>query len=432
MSLIGFFWRRVHRSIDWKRAFLGVLIIFISLGCSSSIVRLTGDRTNRPDVFKKPYVILISIDGYRSDYTTIYSPPNLKKFKTEGSSAEALLPVYPSKTFTNHYSIATGLYAENHGIVANRFYDPERKQEYQLSDRKTVEDGTWYGGVPIWLAAEKQGMLAASFFWPGSDADIMGARPSYFFKYEKGIPLKDRISQVEKWLELPDEKRPHFITLYFSDVDSAGHYFGPRSQEVKDAVAKVDQALGDLFNYLNASTLPVNVIILSDHGMEELDPNKVEYVDDYTDLSQARLEGDGPQILIYTKDVSQTGKIYKDLNKEAKHFRVYKREDMPGSFHYSKTPRIGDLILVAQAPYSIGTHDSHFKIEKGNHGYDPDQTPSMRAVFYAKGPQVKEGVVLEPFRNIDVYPFILNLLGLKNLVPIDGDPNVLEPLYRNK
>ncbi len=401
-----------------KQNWIVFVFLWVALGCATSKTQL-----NRTQSLDKPYVILVSIDGYRSDYTDLYSPPALTALRARSASA-ALLPVYPSKTFTNHYSIATGLYAENHGIVANSFYDPQRKERYRLADRAKVEDGTWYGGEPIWVAAEKQGMLAANFFWPGSEAAIQGVRPSYFIPYNESIALSDRVQQVVKWLQLPADERPHFITLYFSEVDTAGHHFGPGSLQVKEAILKVDQAIGELVNKVQALPLPVNLVVVSDHGMQEVSTEKVEYLDDYTDLKGIRLEGEGPQVLLYAESPQILEKVYRDLKRRARHFHIFKRAEVPRRLHYRKNPRIGDAVIIARAPYSIGTH-AKLKVEGGNHGFDVDVTPSMKAIFYASGPQVEGAQNLKDFRNIHVYPMILKILGLQLATPIDGDIQIL-------
>ena len=422
--------RTLHRGMTRSLVLIQVVCMGIIGGCSSSL-QVESIHDNAAESQKRPYVLLISIDGYRNDYTDLYSPQNLKKFRDEGSSAKGILPVYPSKTFTNHLSIATGLYSENHGIVANSFYDPDRKESYSLSERQKVADGSWYRGVPLWVAAEMQGMLTAAFFWPGSEAAIQGVRPSYFYAYDNTISHEKRISQVVKWLKLPEAKRPHFIALYFSDVDSAGHHFGPRSEEVREAVLKVDRTLGQLFQQVNSLKLPLDILVVSDHGMQELDSKKVEYLDDYLDLNTVRLEGSGPQVLVYVKDPVKIKSTYELIRAHEKHFQVYERRKMPEKFHYSHNSRSGDLVIVAEAPYSVGVRNPQAKMDPGNHGYDPDVTPSMQGIFYAEGPQIKKKQILEPFRNIHVYPLILKILGLKTLNPIDGKIDVLAPIYES-
>src|SRR5271156_2881881 len=233
----------------------------------------------------KPYVILVSLDGFRYDYTTKYSAPNIVALGARGAGApDGMIPSYPSVTFPNHYTLVTGLYPEHHGIVANAFYDPARKQIYSYRDPAAEVDGTWYGGTPLWVLAEQQGMRSACFFWPGSEADIQGVRPTYYMKYDQKYPDDKRVDQVLAWLKLPAEQRPHFITLYMSDVDGAGHSHGPDSAEVAEAVAKVDKEIGRLAAGVAELKLPVDLVVLADHGMTKVDGEWTN-LDQYFDKS---------------------------------------------------------------------------------------------------------------------------------------------------
>src|SRR5882757_8290676 len=216
-----------------------VLPLLLAL-CAAAQVITVDHGPNTPAQQSKPYVVLVSLDGFRYDYARKYEAKHLLALGAEGAIApEGMIPAYPSLTFPNHYSMVTGLYPEHHGIVANNFYDPARKQTYRLGVPATVTDGSWYGGTPIWVLAEQQGMRAACFFWPGSEAEIAGKRPSYYLKYDERIPDEKRVAQVLAWLRLPAEQRPHLITLYFSGVDHAGHEHGPDSEEVRAAVQAV-------------------------------------------------------------------------------------------------------------------------------------------------------------------------------------------------
>lgn len=401
---------------------------------SSSVSVISTGRSNSVDQLNKPYVLVISIDGYRHDYNQKYAPPNLSKFEKEGASAKSLVPVFPSKTFPNHYSIVTGLYPENHGIVGNSFYDFTRAkddQTYRLSLRKAVSDGTWYRGWPIWSVAEKNGMLSGVFFWPGSEAKIQGQYPAYYLVYDEKIANHKRVEQVVEWFKLPAEKRPHFAMLYFSDVDSAGHTYGPDSKEVKEAVHKVDAELGVLFEQLKALPHKVNVVIVSDHGMAQMDANKAIYLDDLTDMKGVLVGEMGPQALIYRNEASpeQMEKIYQDLKKKEKNYKVYWRTKLPKHLHYSKDPRAGDILVLAEAPYSVGTHEKRFTIPMGNHGYDPARVKDMHGVFFAQGPNVKNVKVGE-LPNVNIYPWILKTLKLKAPAPVDGKVGALEAVYK--
>jgi predicted AlkP superfamily pyrophosphatase or phosphodiesterase len=408
-----------------------VLFVIALSACSQATIKDTDPRVNRPQSEILPYVILVSIDAYRWDYTDLYSPKNLKNFRDSGTSAESLIPVYPSKTFTNHLSIATGLYAENHEIVSNHFYDPALKKEYYLKNKTASEDGAWYPAEPLWVTIEKQGLVTACYFWPGCQAEINGIRPKYTFSYNDQITPQERVDQVVQWLHLPEEKRPHFIAVYFSDVDSAGHKFGPGSAEVQAAIQRVDQVMGNLISEVEKSKLPIQLVVLSDHGMEPIDPEKFEYIDDYFPFAKesgVKVIGEGPQIQIWTDSKAKSEKIFKALNSKKKHFRIYKRAQLPQKLHYSKTPKAGDLVAIADDSYSIVLRSTQLSKNKGNHGYDADSSKEMHGIFYAKGSKITSANKIKSFRNIHIYPWILKLMGLKQTHPVDGESKVLDPI----
>ena len=223
---------------------------------------------NTPAQQKKHYLVLVSLDGFRYDYPQKYGAPHLLALGRAGASApDGMLPAYPSLTFPNHFSIVTGLYPEHHGIVANTFYDPARRQTFSYKNDATNSDGTWYGGTPLWSLAEAQGMRAASFFWPGSEAEIAGHRPTFYLHFQDTFPDTGRIDQIIAWLRLPAAERPHFLTLYYSNVDHAGHTFGPDSDQTRDAVHHLDDMIGLLHKRLRKLHLPVDLVVIADHGM---------------------------------------------------------------------------------------------------------------------------------------------------------------------
>ncbi|MDZ7307740.1 MAG: ectonucleotide pyrophosphatase/phosphodiesterase [candidate division KSB1 bacterium] len=235
-----------------------------------------------------PTVILISIDGFRHDYLDRAAAPNLQRLARNGVRAHGMIPAFPSKTFPNHYTLVTGLYPEHHGIVSNTMLDPEGKARFRISDRAAVEDSRWWGGEPLWVTAQKQGQLTATYFWVGSEAEILGTRPAYWKRYAHNTPNRARVAQVLAWLDLPKPQRPTLITLYFSTVDEAGHEFGPDSPEVMQAVAAIDTVIGTLLEGLAARDIfqQVNLIIVSDHGMAATSAGRVIHLDDYLDLQQ--------------------------------------------------------------------------------------------------------------------------------------------------
>jgi predicted AlkP superfamily pyrophosphatase or phosphodiesterase len=380
----------------------------------------------------KPYVILVSLDGFRYDYGQKYGAKNLLALAARGASApQGMIPSYPSITFPNHYAIVTGLYPEHHGIVAMTFYDPLRKQHYSFRDPQTATDGTWYGGVPLWSLAEKQGMRTACFFWPGSEAEIAGARPTYYLKYDDNFPDEKRVDQVIDWLRLPDAQRPHFITLYYASVDHAGHQYGPDAPETKDAVHHVDEIVGRLEAEIAKLPLRVDVIVVADHGMENEEGDWIN-LDKYADLSE--FETDGP--LLYPKSEAAAEVAYEKLRGASDKFTVYRRSQMPKELHYDSNPRAGDPIVVPNGPYAIRAHvpPGDFGLRpptKGVHGYDPYKMITMRAIFYAAGPDIRPGTTVAPFENVNIYPAIAKILGL-SYAPIDGNLRELDILQPPK
>jgi alkaline phosphatase D len=382
---------------------------------------------NRAEQLAKHYVVLVSIDGFRYDYAKLYGATHLDAVAREGATApDGMLPAYPSVTFPNHYTLVTGLYPEHHGIVAMSFYDPERRERYAFNDPKTVTDGSWYRGVPLWSLAEKQGMRAACFFWPGSEAEIAGARPSYYLKYDDKVPDEERVDQVVDWLKLPEAKRPHFVTLYFSEVDHAGHEYGPDAPETRAAVRHVDSVIGTLRAHLAKLHLPIDLVVVSDHGMATEQGGWID-LDQYVDFTGVETAG----ALMYPESEQEAAKLYAKLRIVSNKFKVYRRDRMPAELDYTGEPRIGDPVVVATGPYSIRVHgpaDSarDHPPNKGVHGYDPASVPEMRAIFYAEGPDIRKGARLKPFENVNVYPFLAEILGL-NAPAIDGSAAVLEP-----
>jgi predicted AlkP superfamily pyrophosphatase or phosphodiesterase len=373
----------------------------------------------------KHYVVMVSLDGFRYDYAKKYGAKHLLGIAAAGASApQGMIPSYPSITFPNHYTLVTGLYPEHHGIVAMKFYDPARKEAYSYSDPKTSGDGSWYGGVPLWSLAEKQGMRSACFFWPGSEAEIAGERPSFYLHFDDKFPDEKRIDQVVAWLKLPAEQRPHFITLYYSNVDHAGHEFGPDSAQTEAAVKHVDALMGTLKADLDKLHLPIDLIVVSDHGMEKVQGGWID-LNKYVALDGFETEGS----LLYAPTEAAANHVYQKLKAADASFMVYRRANVPAELHYDSNPREGDPVIVPRGPYAIraeppGADKKDYPPNVGSHGYDPYMMPSMKAIFYAEGPDIRRGVTVKPFENVNVYPLVTKILGLDS-PKVDGSLHVL-------
>ena len=382
----------------------------------------------------KPTIILISLDGFRWDYPEKAKTPNLDFLINSGVRAKSLIPCFPTKTFPNHYTIVTGLYPENHGIIANNMYDPVRKKQFKLSIPEAIHDSTWWGGEPIWVTAEKQGLKTACYFWPGSETKIKGVLPTYFFNYDGDVPNEERIEQILKWLDLPSDQRPSLMTIYFSILDHAGHEHGPDSKEVAEAIHYVDSVIGILLDGLKERKLleKTNVIIVSDHGMAATRADQIIFLDDYIDLDGVDVVDWNPVAVINPGGVEEE-KIYQRLMNAHPKLKVYKKEEVPERFHFGKHPVTPKIVAIADEGWSIS---SHAYVDRrpgygdgGNHGFD-DQLTSMGATFIASGPVFKAGVTVDPFRNIHIYELMAEILDLLP-APNDGSLDSVKVVLRD-
>ena len=396
-------------------------------------LEIKSGKTNDAATLEKPYLIIVSLDGFRHDYPTLHNAKNIQAMMREGSYVRRLIPAFPSITFPNHYTIATGMYPEHTGLVGNTMYSREKDALYQIRDSKAVRDGHWYNGTPLWSLAERQGMLSASFFWVGSEATEPLTPPSYYFRYNNKVPYTLREQQVEKWLELPEKERPHLIFLYYSITDSSGHIYGPESQETHDAVQYVDARIGMLRKYIKQSKLPINLIVTADHGMAN--STNTYNVHDYVDLASNRFITLGPVAMIYTENPQEKQRIYTELLKQEK-FDAYLDTNVPEYLNFKNKDRIGDIVLITREPdmidYVATGEKSSLERLKGDHGYDPYRYPNMSAIFVAEGPNIQSGLALAPTENIHIYPFVAKILGLKVTDPIDGRLEKLAPMLKQK
>ena len=375
----------------------------------------------------RPLTILVSIDGFRADYLDRGVTPVLSGLAAAGARA-AMRPSFPSKTFPNHYTLVTGLRPDHHGIVENNMEDPAIPGvTFKMSNQDAVVDRRWWdGGEPIWVTAERAGIRTGTMYWPGSEAPIHGIRPSLTLHFDASKPANDRADQVLAWLDLPAGERPEFVTLYFNDVDTAGHYFGPDSPEVNAAATHVDQALGRLVEGLKARGVEANIVVVADHGMAALSDDRRLFLEDLLPQGMAppRALGWGAFMTLYPAagQESATDEVLVGVHP---HVTCWKKGHFPARFHYGFNPRVAPIFCLPQTGWTL-TSKAMPDHEKGTHGFDP-YSPEMAAVFVASGPAFRPGVRLKTFDNVDVYPLLARLVGVtpqRN----DGD---LAPLRRS-
>lgn len=409
-----------------------LLTVFVfSAAAQDTTQQIVPGRSNHPSQYNKPYVILISIDGFRADFTEKHGANFLQSVSQTGVRAEYMTPSFPSLTFPNHYTLVTGLYPAHHGLVDNSYYDTRRQQFYGMGDKAQVADGSWYGGTPLWVLAEKQQLLSASFYWVASEADIQNTRPTYYYKYNEQIGMADRINTVKNWLSLPEEKRPHLITFYFPQVDHDAHEYGPDDSRVTTTVQFIDSSINALQQALQPLGLPINYIVVSDHGMTAVNNKNPLPLPKAIDTTHFWIPRGDALLHLYAKDTTTLAATYQALKKEPG-MNVYQLNETPAHWHYRAADdwhqRLGNLILTPQLPniFSINNRP----ISPGKHGFD-NHHPDMRATFMAWGPAFTTGTRITGFENIHVYPLIANLLGLPfDEKAIDGRTDVLKGILK--
>lgn len=376
----------------------------------------------------EPILVLVSLDGFRWDYLDLVETPNLRQLAADGVRAEGLIPVFPSKTFPSHYSIATGLYPGNHGIISSNMVDSDLGAEFHMWDRAAVEDPRWWDGEPIWVTAEKQGVAAATLFWPGSETEVAGVRPSHWQRYDENLPFESRVEQVLSWLDLPVEERPRMITLYFEYPNDVSHHYGPEAPETFSAVREVDARLGDLVAGVEARGLSnvVNLVVVSDHGMAEVSLERTIFIDDHIDFKPGEVFDQGALLQVYPRP-GRKGKLYKELSQVSDHLTVYRRKEIPERYHMRHKSRTPPILGVPDVGWEVATHKVYVADErsliKGDHGQDPSD-PRMHGIFIANGPAFRSGLVIDRLESVEIYNLLAAVLNLEP-AQNDGTPGGL-------
>jgi predicted AlkP superfamily pyrophosphatase or phosphodiesterase len=415
------------------RAVVALLALFAALpvlgeGRSRQLFeRLRGAEATAP-------LILVSLDGFHPDYLDRGLTPTLQRLADDGVRARWLTPSFPTKTFPGHYTMVTGLVPDHHGIVDNNMVDPKLGR-FAIQDRAAVGDGRWWGGQPIWVGARRAGLRSATLFWPGSEAAIDGVRPNDWQRYDAAMAPEARIDQVLAWLERPPRRRPHLVTLYLEGIDSAGHAHGPDSPQVDAALAAADAMLARLLEGLARLDLDeaTNLVIVSDHGMAALEPDRQLLLEDLVDPALVEVVSLS-EIFSVNPRPGQDAAVAAALLPARDGLDCYRRDDTPAAWNYGTHPRVPAFVCQLQEGWRIGRNEpfnpwpGRSAGNRGAHGFDP-AVPSMRALFVAHGPAFQRGLLVDPFANVHVYPLLAAVLGIEP-APGDGDPAVTAPLLR--
>uniref|UniRef100_A0AAQ4PD20 SMB domain-containing protein n=1 Tax=Gasterosteus aculeatus aculeatus TaxID=481459 RepID=A0AAQ4PD20_GASAC len=340
-----------------------------------------------PAGFVRPPLIMLSVDGFRASYVKRGNTviPNIEKLRTCGTHAPYMRPVYPSKTFPNLYSLATGLYPESHGIIGNSMHDPVFDATFTLRSREKLSH-RWWGGQPVSSVCMFPSVVA--------------------------IPLERRILTMLQWLHLPEGERPYVYAMHSEQPDAYGHKMGPMSAELNNPLRMIDRIVGQLMDGLKQMKLHrcVNIILVGDHGMEEAHCDRTEFLSNYmTNVDD----------IILCKKADQ-------------HFKAYLKQHLPKRLHYANSRRIEDIHLLVERKWHVAKKAPEGKRHcgfSGDHGYD-NKINSMQTIFLGYGPTFKFKTKVPAFENIELYNVMCDVLGLKP-APNNGTHGSLNHLLRS-
>ena len=377
----------------------------------------------------QPPLLIIALDGFRWDFAERENARNLLELRREGASVETLVPSFPSTTFPNFHSMATGMEPSRHGIVAMMFRDRQKGRSFSYMNN--AGEGEWYGGTPFWLLAQAAGVKTATYFWPGTDAGVQGKYPTYFKKYDGRISIEARTAQVLDWFGMAEKERPGLVVVYFSDVDSAGHKFGPDSPETKAAVQRVDAAVGVLVKGVRKIHQDTNILVVSDHGQIAV-ASRID-LSRRADFTGCVAANEAPMTMLYCDDPER---VRAELLNNAPEVKVWRRAETPEHLQYRDNPRIGDLVVVPKTPSIVfvvppGDAEATPVPElKGMHGYDPRRYRAMSGILIGAGPAFKKGVVAPPAKTVDVFALVCRLMAMTMPPGVDAEIRRVAPLLK--
>ncbi|KAM3585571.1 uncharacterized protein V6R79_021259 [Siganus canaliculatus] len=382
-----------------------VLRILLGFLCSATALAAGNDTAKEGP----PPLLLVSFDGFRADYLKRFPMQNLKLLYSQGVLVEQLTNVFITKTFPNHYSLVTGLYAESHGILASNMYDPVSHKHFRVSN--DTDPMWWNNAEPLWLTALDSGYKTAAMMWPGSDVIIRNRTATHFFPYDPQVTFKERLGNVTDWIV---EQHVKFAALYWEEPDRSGHIYGPDNTTAMAAALKeVDDNIGLLISELKRTGLwgHINILITSDHGMAQCSADRLIRLDKCLHPDNYTLVDLTPVAALISN--GDPGPVYALLKNCHPHMTAYMKEAIPDRLHYRNNKLIQQIILVADEGWTIVQRGNKLP-RLGDHGYD-NSLPSMHPFLAATGPSFRQGYHISSLQSVDVYPLMCHLLSVDAL-----------------
>ncbi|XP_060868387.1 ectonucleotide pyrophosphatase/phosphodiesterase family member 5-like [Metopolophium dirhodum] len=396
-------------------------------------------------VKRHPVTLVVSFDGFRPDYIRPDVTPHMAQFRDASAAPPYMRSAFPTKTFVNHFTMATGLNPETHGVLDNTMFDSHNETMHYTYEQFHYDDSV----VPIWIQNENngEGRHSGVMMWPGSEFPYQGKTPTYIEVYNNSIHWNSRIDTIMSWIE--DKNQPaNLVFAYFEEPDRTGHKKGVGSQEIKNQIVRVDDTVKYILEKLKYKNLEekINLIILSDHGMETVTYDRMVFLDDYVSNMTYKSVITGPNAFILP-NMGKFDEVYTNLSSGAnttKTFYVFQKKELPDRWHMKNNPRLNGIIYLLAKPSYAFWYSFYQKIldkttkemfRTGTHGYDNDD-PLMHALFMVSGPMFKRNFTAQPFDNVDLYPLISHLLALDEAAnyarPVNGTIAGVEQLLSPK
>jgi len=437
-----------------------------------------------PPQSRAHHVVVVVWDGMRPDFVTEKTAPNLWNLSRQGVTFLHHHPVYISATEPNGTAMATGVYPERSGILADKEYRPDINPLHSVGMELPATTQAAHGsyiavptvvqmlhaaGLTTAVAGTKGVALLQDWSHNGAS---QAARDSVLF-FDGNTAPPDAMAQLTgtlgAWpdtIEFPNIPQdqwtaaaltqalwskglPAYSMLWLSDPDYSQHQMAPGSEMALAAVKSADDRLGTLLAALDAKgwRKDTDVFVISDHGFSTI----TRPDDPVTPLKAAGLNisesafpappkpGDvlavpaGGSYLFYIighdKEIGR--RITEFLQKTDYAGAIFSRWALPGTFdlraiHFA-APTAPDIVVSLHWTAGLnlsgipGLLDGDSGRRKGKGTHASLSRFDMHNTLIAAGPDFKQGWQDDtPSGNVDLAPTVLWILRVPPAVPLDG------------
>ena len=407
-------------------------------------------------------VLLISVDGLKPEAVLHAQEhglvlPNLTRLMQDGVYSPGVRGVLPTVTYPSHTTLLTGVSPARHGIVANTTFDPYNKND---------KGWYWYAEdikVPtLWDAAHAAGLTTASVYWPvsvgahidynlpqiwrtgteddrklqralstpGLEAELAAKLGRYPGGMEETVDADEVRTRFA--IEILERKRPAFMTVYLTGLDTEQHASGPWSDKSNAVLVRLDALVGQLRQAAErTSPGAASVCVVSDHGFARVEHDVNLYA---AFLAEGLFTMDaahqittwkampwpaGGSAAIVLADPSdqatarQVDALLKRLAADPANGvdSVLTRDELQKASGFPEAYSYVSFRIGYELGYGFTMPLVSAPSNLGMHGYLPSQ-PEMRSSFFLVGPKVAHGKTLSEIDMRQIAPTLAKILGI--------------------